>query len=80
MTPLRLFCIFICFLLASVPWFYVGGSASTDQGLPDWALHAFVVMLLFAVFNIYALRNYWASMVGDEDDSQTELLEREKEE
>lgn len=72
MTPFRLLSIIVCFLLASVPWFYGGGSGLNDEGLPDWALHSFVVMILFSIFLVYALHKYWDSMAdveAEEEDS-----------
>ena len=60
------------FLLASVPWFYAGGSSDSDEGLPNWALHGFVCMFIFAIFIAYALNKYWAMMAGDEDNPPIE--------
>ncbi len=72
MTPLRLLLVICFFLVASVPWFYVGASSVSDEGLPNWALHGFVSMFLFAIFIAYALKKYWALMAGDEDNPQIE--------
>ncbi len=77
MTPIRLFCIICAFLLASVPWFYGLGSSSSrgDEGLPDWALHSFEVMLLFAAFIVYALWKYWSAMAGEDENPLNQMPE-----
>ncbi len=75
MTPLRLLLVMGFFLLASVPWFYIGGSSASDEGLPDWALHTFLVTVLFALFIVYALRKYWESMAEDRDNPQLDNYE-----
>lgn len=70
MTPLRLFLFIFALMTATVPWVFMSASAEADTGLPNWAVYAFWMMLVFMTFIFYALHRYWNDMAGDAEEDQ----------